>query len=177
MLPKRRFWMAERTFGIAFSKYFSKERRPNRILTLWKVLRKCDPKRSFGHPKSSFGAAVCHSSPFLDNLHFEHFVKSVNITPRLNYLTKSSKWRLSKKGDEWHTAGLGSINFARWLQTLWRTKSRAFRRWLRKIVACDDAMCWFSGMLWSFVTSLCSPNEDFRKPKNISDRRFEHFFK
>jgi hypothetical protein len=24
---------------------------------------------------------------------------------------------------------------------------------------------------------LCSPNEDFRKPKNISDRRFEHFFK
>ena len=34
---------------------------------------------------------------FLDNLHFEHFVKSVNLKSRLNYLTKSSKWRLSKK--------------------------------------------------------------------------------
>ena len=35
-------------------------------------------------------------------------------------------------------------------------------------------------LLLSFVIilqSLCSPNEDFRKPKNISDRRFEHFFK
>ncbi len=41
---------------------------------------------------------------FLDNLHFEHFVKSVNFKSRLNYLTISSKWRLSKKGYEWHTA-------------------------------------------------------------------------
>ncbi len=53
--PKRRFWKSERTFGNAFSKHFSKERSPNRVLTLWKVLRKCVPKRSFGHPKSSFG--------------------------------------------------------------------------------------------------------------------------
>ncbi len=36
-----------------------------------------------------------------------------------------------------------------------------FARWLQKIVACD--VRWFSGMLWSFVTTLCSPNEDFRK--------------
>jgi hypothetical protein len=37
-------------------------------------------------------------------------------------------------------------------------------------------MCWFS---WdaTFVEISCSPNEDFRKPKNISDRRVEHFFK
>jgi hypothetical protein len=33
----------------------SNERSPNRVLTLEKVLRKCVPKRSFGHPKSSFG--------------------------------------------------------------------------------------------------------------------------
>ena len=34
---------------------------------------------------------------FLDNLHFDDFVKSVNLKSRLNYLAKSSKWRLSKK--------------------------------------------------------------------------------
>ena len=34
-------------------------------------------------------------------------------------------------------------------------------------------------LLLSFVIilqSLCSPNEDFRNPKHISDRSFEHFF-
>ncbi len=41
---------------------------------------------------------VCHSSPFLDNLHFDHFAKSVNLISRLKYLTKCSKWILSKKG-------------------------------------------------------------------------------
>jgi hypothetical protein len=34
---------------------------------------------------------------FLFNLHFEHFVTGVNISTMLNYLTKSSKWRLCKK--------------------------------------------------------------------------------
>jgi len=33
MLPKRRFWKAERTFGNAFSKHFSKKSSPNRVLT------------------------------------------------------------------------------------------------------------------------------------------------
>ncbi len=34
-----------------------------------------------GPPKrySSFGADVCHSSPFLDNLHFDDFVKTFNL--------------------------------------------------------------------------------------------------
>ena len=40
---------------------------------------------------------------------------------------------------------LGSINFARWLQ---------------KIVATCDAMCWFLGMLWSFVTTL---QDDYKR--------------
>jgi hypothetical protein len=31
------------------------------------------------------------------NLHFEYFVKSVNLKVRLNDLMKSSKWRLSRK--------------------------------------------------------------------------------
>ena len=35
---------------------------------------------------------------FLDNLHLEEFVKRVNHKSRVNYLTNSSKWRLSKKG-------------------------------------------------------------------------------
>jgi hypothetical protein len=34
---------------------------------------------------------------FFDNLHFEHFDKRVNHESRLTLLSKSSKWRLSKK--------------------------------------------------------------------------------
>ncbi len=33
MFPKRRFWKAEPTFGNVFSKHFSKENSPNRVLT------------------------------------------------------------------------------------------------------------------------------------------------
>ncbi len=36
-------------------------------------------------------------------------------------------------------------------------------------------MCWFSGMLLSFCNNFMLPKRRFRKPKNISDRRFEHF--
>jgi len=35
---------------------------------------------------------------------FNDFVKSINLVLRLTILTKSLKWRLSKKGEEWHTA-------------------------------------------------------------------------
>jgi DNA-directed RNA polymerase subunit M/transcription elongation factor TFIIS len=37
----------------------------------------------------------------------------------------------------------------------------------------------FSDQKWAFnhYGNSCSPNEDVRTPKNISDRRFEHFFK
>ena len=31
---------------------------------------------------------------------------------------------------------------------------------IQKIVACDDAMCWFAGMLLSFVTSLQDDTKD-----------------
>jgi hypothetical protein len=34
---------------------------------------------------------------FFDNLHFEHFDKSVNLDSWLTLLSKCSKWRLSKK--------------------------------------------------------------------------------
>ncbi len=48
-----------RTFGNAFSKYFANGEysiwAANWATFLWKVLRKCVPKCSFGHPKSSFG--------------------------------------------------------------------------------------------------------------------------
>jgi len=43
---------------------------------------------------------------FFDNLHFEHFDKSVNHKSTLKYLSKCSKWRLSKKrglvADGWY---------------------------------------------------------------------------
>ncbi len=46
------------------------------------------------------------------------------------------------------------------------------------IATCDAMRCvGFSGMLLSFVTTLCSPNEDFGNPKNILDRLFGHYFK
>ncbi len=55
---------------------------------------------------------------------------------------------------------------------------------LQKIVATCDAMCWFLWVASIILQGLCPtpqerrrPNEDFRNPKNISDRRFEHFFK
>ena len=35
--------------------------------------------------------------PFLDNLHFDDFVKQFYLDLMLTLLTKSSKWRLSKK--------------------------------------------------------------------------------
>jgi len=44
----------------------------------WKVLRKHILKCWFGLPKSSFGAAVCHSSPILTNLPFHDVPKMVN---------------------------------------------------------------------------------------------------
>jgi hypothetical protein len=59
-----------------------------------------------------------------------------------------------------------------------------FARWLQKMIAtCDVMRCvgvsWmlhnFSRWLQKMIATLCSPNEDFRKPKNISDRRVEHF--
>ena len=51
-----------------------------------------------GHwPGMVYTAAVGNSSPFLDSLHFEHFDKRVNHESTLKYLSKCSKWRLSKK--------------------------------------------------------------------------------
>jgi hypothetical protein len=47
--------MAERTFGIEFSNYFSKERGPNRVLTPLKSTSKTSSQTFVGLPKSSFG--------------------------------------------------------------------------------------------------------------------------
>ncbi len=54
MLPKRRFWKSERTFGNAFLSTFQRVSTRFGYVPL-KVLRKCVPKCSFGLPKSSFG--------------------------------------------------------------------------------------------------------------------------
>ena len=52
-----------------------------------------------------------------------------------------------------------------------------FARWLQKIVAFDAMRCvGFSGMLWSFVTTLCSPNEDFGRPNQHFRVRFRSIF-
>jgi hypothetical protein len=62
MPPKRRFWMSERTFGIEFSNYFSKERGPNRVLTPLKSTSKTSSQTFVGLPKSSFGEHKFHAS-------------------------------------------------------------------------------------------------------------------
>jgi len=59
-----------------------------------------------------FSSTCCISQPsatsplFFDNLHFEHFDKSVNHESRLTLLSKCSKWRLSKNrglvADGWY---------------------------------------------------------------------------
>ena len=51
-------------------------------------------------------------------------------------------------------------NFARWLQTI--------------VAACSIRCVGFSGMLLSFVTSLCSPNEDFWK--GLQNMKSIHYF-
>ena len=49
-----------------------------------------------------------------------------------------------------------------------------FARWLQKIVA--TCCVGFSGMLRSFVTTLCSPNEDFGRPNQHFRMRFRSTF-
>ncbi len=47
----------------------------------------------------------CATHPlFLDNLHFEHFDKSVNLKHGLKYFRNVRNGDCLKKGGEWHTA-------------------------------------------------------------------------
>ena len=76
-------------------------------------------------------------------------------------------------------------NFARWLQKIVATWCvgfldamifcNNFARWLQKIVAALRFVG-FYGMLWSFVTTLCSPNEDFGRPNQHFRVRFRSTF-
>ncbi len=52
--PNDDFGSPNEPLGTHFRSNF-KVTSPNRVLTLWKVLRKFVPERSFGPPKSSFG--------------------------------------------------------------------------------------------------------------------------
>ena len=70
--------------------------------------------------------------------------------------------------------GLQNIRLGSMTLFLYRLPKSLFgelARWLQKIVSCCD-VCWFTGMLWSFVTTLCSPNEDFAR---MNKRWHAHF--
>ncbi len=54
MLPKRRFWKSDEHLGTRFRSAFQKGEYSIWATFLWKVVRSFDPKRSLGHPKSSF---------------------------------------------------------------------------------------------------------------------------
>ena len=92
MPPKRRFWREEQKMKSGFSNHCSRVR----------VLDLVQPSAT--------------SPLFFDNLHFEHFDKSVNHEYRLALLTKCSKWRLSKNrglvADGWLNHHLCSQNIA-----------------------------------------------------------------
>ena len=64
--------------GRVFSRYFAMDCSPNRVLTLAKCLEKTRPTSLFRFPKSSFGAAVGNSPPFLTNLPFHDFSNYFN---------------------------------------------------------------------------------------------------
>ncbi len=56
-----------------------------------RVNKRCNPsRRQLVQPSAT-------SPLFFDNLHFEHFDKSVHLDSWLTFLSKCSKWRLSKK--------------------------------------------------------------------------------
>jgi hypothetical protein len=114
---------------------------------------------------------------FLDNLHFEHFVKSVNLKRRFNYLMKSSKWRLSKKGDE--SAELFGL---RLLEKVLKTTLKCFSvfenlrlgsiKLLQKIIASQkiNTSHATNNSLISFVIILQSFTDDMRASRPFCNR-------
>jgi hypothetical protein len=54
--PQTKILEVRWTFGNAFRSVFQRGEYTIWATFLWKVVRKFDPKRSFGHPKSSFGS-------------------------------------------------------------------------------------------------------------------------
>jgi hypothetical protein len=60
---------------------------------------------SFYYHLGSLDQPSATSPLFFDNLHFEHFDKSVNLDSWLTFLSKCSKWGLSEKrglvADDW----------------------------------------------------------------------------
>jgi len=98
------------------------------------------------------------SPPFFDNLHFEHFDKSVNHKSTLKCLSKCSKWRLSKKGGLVADGCFNTVSGLRACSldaTLCSPKRRCWK----------DEQKTKSGFSKHFSTicspNLCSPNEDF----------------
>ncbi len=100
MLPKQRFWTVEQSVACAFLKYFSRVW----VLLLgyhWlKTRSKIIRNALFDSKILRLGSIILQPSAtsplFFDNLHFEHFDKSVNHEFRLTLLSKCSKRRLSK---------------------------------------------------------------------------------
>ncbi len=136
MLPKRRFWKSERTFGNAFSKHFSKERSPNRVLTLWKVLRKCVPN------------SLRQLTPVFDKPAFSRFSQLFQPRIVVHIFGKIVKMKVCQKGGWVADGWFPNVRSA--IQNL-RLGSIKFARWLQKIVATCDAMCWVFYYLYYLI--------------------------
>ncbi len=82
MVPKRRFWKDEQTFGNVFSKHFSHTWVLDLGSFIWKVLWKYVPECLLGLPKSSFGD---HETRFAPSCIFKPCSDDVRIAIRRFY--------------------------------------------------------------------------------------------
>jgi len=107
---------------------------------------------------------------FFDNLHFEHLDKSVNHKSTLKYLSKCSKWRLSKKRGR--VAGGCFRRTFQWCEyTLWATtfgskfyapQTKILERMTKEEIRIFEAL--FKGVSTRFglrTIEKCFENPDF----------------
>ncbi len=120
----------------------------------------CSPNEDFGWPNERLGT------------HFRSTFQRVSTRFGLRSFEKCFENAFPNVRSVIQNLRLGSINFARWLQKIVASYDEMcwffwdatifcnnFARWLQKIVACD-AMCWISGMILSFVTTL---QDDYKR--------------
>jgi len=136
-------------------------------------IKSCLPNEDLGKRNQPYATHPL----FLDNLHFDHFVQSVNIESRLTLWTKWSKWILSKKRGwvayGWTKQRIGrvfSMHFARvWVldlgyECLQNHSKRHARHvsfsqivvWEHRIIR--NPACATHPLFWTITISLISTN-------------------
>ncbi len=110
MLPKRRFWKSDERLGTRFRSAFQRGEYSIWATFLWKVVRKFDPKRSFGHPKSSFGEHKLY--------HHFHAIRTIS-SERLGQLHASQTKIFEGRTKDWVGAFQG-CEYSIWTTNHWK---------------------------------------------------------